>query len=188
MSEGIRAIDVAAFIVQRFPGIEEQRLHLLTYYAQAWAVAWAGSPLFHDPIEARNNGPVIPTIQSSTGGLKTEVVEYSLSVDGNTADIVEAVLAHYAESPLEELLCRVQVEGPLLRARGSDSQDRDNRGVIDVGDMRRFYCELAVSGKEVPAAPILSENSNAGREQLFRALLRDQQSQWAETLTWLEIR
>ena len=38
------------------------KLHILIYYCQAWHLAWAGTPIFAETIEAWEDGPVVPAL------------------------------------------------------------------------------------------------------------------------------
>lgn len=52
------ARDVAGLILARLGPMDAWKLQKLTYYAQAWSLAWDGRPLFADRVEAWANGPV----------------------------------------------------------------------------------------------------------------------------------
>lgn len=54
----VTVFDVAAYILKKLPGITTMKLQKLTYYCQAWSLAWDGVPLFDNEFEAWANGPV----------------------------------------------------------------------------------------------------------------------------------
>ena len=54
------ARDVAAAIRQQNNGVNgDLQLHKLLYYCQSWHLVWTGRPLFEEPIEAWEMGPVV---------------------------------------------------------------------------------------------------------------------------------
>ena len=54
-----RAVDVAAYILEKCGRMSTWRLQKLLYYCQAWHLVWADRPLFPERIEAWANGPVV---------------------------------------------------------------------------------------------------------------------------------
>ncbi|MCQ2084812.1 MAG: DUF4065 domain-containing protein [archaeon] len=65
-TEVIQAADVADFFIDlckdsKHP-MTNLRLNKMLYFAQGWHLATYGTPLFSDPIQAWDKGPVIPTI------------------------------------------------------------------------------------------------------------------------------
>ena len=54
----ITIIDVANYILDKMGELTTMKLQKLTYYCQAWSLAWDEKPLFEDDFEAWANGPV----------------------------------------------------------------------------------------------------------------------------------
>ena len=50
--------DVAAFTLQSLGPMRAMKLEKLVYYGQAWHLVWAGNPLFMEPIQAWQKGPI----------------------------------------------------------------------------------------------------------------------------------
>ena len=48
----IRAVDVAAYILQEQGPTPALKLQKLVYYSQAWSLVWDDKPLFEEEIEA----------------------------------------------------------------------------------------------------------------------------------------
>lgn len=55
----VSAHDVARELRHRVPGAGNVQTHKFLYYCQGWHLAWTGSPLFEERIEAWTNGPVV---------------------------------------------------------------------------------------------------------------------------------
>lgn len=63
----LRALDVANFFIELANNVPEEcmtnlRVNKLVYYAQGWALAKLGRPLFNEDIQAWKLGPVIPSV------------------------------------------------------------------------------------------------------------------------------
>lgn len=55
--------DVAKYILEKFPyGISTMKLQKLTFFAQGWALALLGQPLFEEEFQAWTHGPVSPVL------------------------------------------------------------------------------------------------------------------------------
>lgn len=55
----LSAHDVARDLRRRLPGVGTAKLQKLLYYCQGWHLAWFGTPLFTERIEAWDKGPVV---------------------------------------------------------------------------------------------------------------------------------
>ena len=53
------AVDVAAAVIERRPGLDQMQLHKLLYFVQAASLAWFEEPAFSERIEAWQYGPVV---------------------------------------------------------------------------------------------------------------------------------
>ena len=51
-------LNVARYVVEKLGSMTTMKLQKLTYYCQAWSLAWDDLPLFQDDFQAWANGPV----------------------------------------------------------------------------------------------------------------------------------
>lgn len=95
------ARDVAAHILASKGVMEAMKLQKLVYYAQAWSLAWDGAPLFSEPIEAWDYGPVVPSVpwehRHVTVGLESLLGANAAALSANERAVVDAVVAFYGE-------------------------------------------------------------------------------------------
>jgi len=119
MDRLVRASDVARYILRRAGPMTTLKLQKLVYYAQAWSLAWDGVPLFSDPIEAWEHGPVVRSLFESHRGRRwirrIEGSEAALSPDQQ--DTVDAVLERYGLLTAEVLSELTHAETPWRAAR-----------------------------------------------------------------------
>lgn len=88
------AHQVARYMASRKHLGGKRVLHRLLYYVQAWSLARDGVPMFGDPIEAHDHGPVVRDVPDDD---LTPDPDATLTAQ-QKADI-DAVLDHYAELP-----------------------------------------------------------------------------------------
>jgi uncharacterized phage-associated protein len=135
------AIDVSDYILKRKGTVTGYQLHKLLYYVQAWSLVWTGRPLFPEPIEAWENGPVVRRVW--------EVHRQRYYVDSlpvgdasrlSTAEreIVDAVLSQYGGLSPAKLVKMTHDDEPWVEAweRGHGS------GVIRIDLIQRYYSSL----------------------------------------------
>ncbi len=139
------AIDVASYIKSRLNLYGEVQLQKLLYYAQAWSLAWDGTPLFAERIEAWRMGPVVPAI-------RWRYIEPSSEVLGERERAtVDAVIEHYGNRNGAELADMSHAEQPWADVWGDrDPNDRCNDEITHEA-IRRYFTELALTGTETPA-------------------------------------
>ena len=83
------AIDVMKYIKSQMRVMGEVQVQKLAYYAQAWSLAWDGSPLFGDRIEAWKMGPVVPALR-----YRSDAADDSVLTEAERAT-VDAVIEFY---------------------------------------------------------------------------------------------
>lgn len=124
--------DVAAYILQKQPGITTWKLQKLAYYAQAWHTVWIGEPLFGSRIEAWANGPVVPDLYGEHRG------QYTVATwPGDPAQlseqqraVIDAVLGFYGQHEGQWLSELTHAEAPWLNARvGLSARERGSRPI-----------------------------------------------------------
>lgn len=78
-------------------------LHKLLYYSQGWHIVWAHEPMFPEPIEAWDNGPVVATLwrsERSDVGVTRPVEGSVTDLEARTLDYVVARYGHLSGSQL----------------------------------------------------------------------------------------
>lgn len=132
----VTAHDVARHIRARLPGVAVMKTLKLVYYAQAYALAWRGLPLFTDEMEAWDKGPVVRALWldlkhgRSGGGPPLAVRD---------AGLVDRMLDMYGGKSGAELSALTHTELPWREARGRVHARRG--AVISLATMQRFYAE-----------------------------------------------
>ncbi len=112
--------DVAQYILERRGALSGKKLQKLVYYSQAWSLAWTGSALFSDRIEAWRDGPVAPALYAHhryAGEVASIPSGRSSALSGEQTDTVDSVLAHYGDYTAEALIERSHTEDPWISAR-----------------------------------------------------------------------
>lgn len=141
------AIDVMKYIKSRQVITGEVQLQKLVYYSQAWSLAWDGTPLFHDRIEAWRHGPVVRSIYKRNDQADATVL------DRREQSTVDAVLAHYGSMYGAALRQMSHDEKPWADVWGDRPSDDRCSDEITHDAMRRFYTLKALDGQGPRRAP-----------------------------------
>lgn len=129
--------DVAQYILQRLGPMTTMKLQKLVYYAQAWSLAWDNQPLFDQPIEAWDYGPVVPALWEGHRGQRAIARLWQGDpehLNDQQRDTIDAVLAHYGALPAEVLSELTHAEAPWRHAH-----DQGNTTPIAHGDLAAYY-------------------------------------------------
>lgn len=168
------ALDVAAWFlneVDREAGdsITNLKLQKLVYYAQAWAVALLGRPLFHEPVEAWAHGPVVNCVYQEYKDHGFDSLPRSRKRPQFAPEervVLEDVLAVYGEHSASFLEALTHGEQPWQTARGDSPATSRSRREIPLPDMRVFYRELYARrgnpGVKIDLAPMRPELLETG--------------------------
>lgn len=172
--------DVAAYIEQRMPGVTDMQLFKLTYYAQAWHLAWEGTTLFPDRLEAWRYGPVPADYRAErTYGLASPAPR---PLDEATRAVVDSILDHYGSMSAAQLARLSHAEDPWRAARGDLPEDARSSAEITPASMRRYYTRLSVMGRPVPRRRgVMASPPRAAVETIAAAEV----VKWSDTLSWL---
>ncbi|MDH2456152.1 Panacea domain-containing protein [Corynebacterium bovis] len=188
----IRAIDVGQYIYSKLGWVDAWRLQKLTYYAQAWTLAWSGHRLIEDDFQAWRDGPVAPRLHRenkySRDGLTGTCIPdaHPEKLSDEQKAMIDAVIEHYGSLTKEQIVALVHEEAPWKNARGGLPADAQCDTLIDVADMRRYYAVQQFSGGDVPTAPgcIRDTASRSTAEQQL-ATMMDNRVRWADALELL---
>ncbi len=140
------AVEVASWIVrhahEQGDEITQLKLQKLCYYAQGYHLAIHGTPLFTDPIEAWDKGPVIYALRREYGHHKSApipqpdgVVPDSLS--SRAVAILAATYREFRDASGSMLVSKTHRKRPWLAAR----EDGVN-GEISLSHMRSHFTRV----------------------------------------------
>lgn len=141
------AHDVAAFILAEIDEpISTMKLQKLLYYAQAWSVAWDRTPLFDEPIERWDRGPVVREVwsrhrlQRKASWHDGEKERLSVS----QKEVVREVVRFYNVWSGDELSALSHTEPPW--------RDASPNAVISLDALRDYFGSFPVPAHELPPA------------------------------------
>lgn len=142
------ARDIASVILERKGAVDEMKLHKLVYYCQAWHLAWHGTPLFDEPIQAWQWGPVLPALRYSRLEPATEA-EAGLSE--RAVKVLDHVLQIYGRLTAGDLSKATHVEYPYVEARLGLTPNAPSQEEIKPETMARYYSRLTMNPAEAAA-------------------------------------
>lgn len=116
------------------------------YYAQGWALARLGRPLFKESIEAWTLGPVVPSVYTRYAQYGREHIpppaEDECGLDENERSFVAAVWSDYKDYSPNTLVSMTHDEPPWLDARGDLPDDEPSHEVVTRRSMRAHFDSL----------------------------------------------
>lgn len=138
--------NVACYILEKLGEMSTMKLQKLTYYCQAWSLAWDGIPLFDEDFQAWSNGPVCPELYNrhkgkfviKSGDLDCE--DYRFTKD--QLETLNSVMDYYGnESPhyLSEL---THLERPWKETRSGIPAGDPSKRIIKKELMQEYYSGL----------------------------------------------
>lgn len=183
-------LDVGGYVYRKLGWVDAWTLEKLTYFAQAWHLAWDGRPLFDEPFEAWRDGPVSPLLHrvnkyDRSSHLSTELPGSNPdALDPAAQAIVDAVLGYYGKMPRQELI-DLSHEVPWRNARGNVGDHSKCDGELALSDIRKHYSGQAVVARDAcPKAPAFQPLVVAGGPA-YSAAAAAEIDRWRDTLAWL---
>lgn len=136
--------NVAAYIISKCGEITTMKLQKLTYYCQAWSLAWDDKPLFDEDFEAWANGPVCPELFNKHRGqfvvgknFLPEYLDYDFT--DNEIETMDVVLNDLKDKSPQWLSDLTHSERPWKDARKGYAPGEPCSEVISKEDMRQYY-------------------------------------------------
>lgn len=136
--------DVAKYILHKQGQMTTMKLEKLTYYSQAWSLAWDEVPSFEEEFEAWANGPVCPQLFEKHKGkfvvdesLFLDFTDYKFSEDQIAT--MDAVLDYYGDKQPQWLSELTHKEMPWKIAREGYAPGERCNQVISKSDMQLYY-------------------------------------------------
>lgn len=151
MDRPVRAFDVARYILRHAGPMTPMTLQKLVYYAQAWSLAWDGVPLFSDPIEAWQHGPVVRSLFESHRERRwiRDIEGSDAALSSDQQDTVDAVLERYGPLTAEVLSELTHAETPWSAARQAS-----DTAVVEWEALRTYYqavlADVLAEGQDDP--------------------------------------
>jgi len=137
--------DVAQYILEQQGEMTAMKLQKLTYYAQAWHIAWTDNILFNNRIEAWADGPVSPELFSKhRGAFRVSTVRgaNSAALTDDERDTVQRVLKFYGDKSPQWLSDLTHMESPWLSARRGVPDRAQSKNEITPKSMGEYYASL----------------------------------------------
>lgn len=180
------ALITAGYIKNIHGELNPWKLQKLNYFAEAWKLAWVGTPLFSNPIEAWKDGPVVREVyREYRYGSNLSNIDWS-PLSSTDREIIKAVLDFYGNFSKQELIDISHEDDPWKNARaGLRPTDIGNRP-INKSDLRRFYTRKAILDKDCPTAP--SSTIHTPTIETVQEIGAAQETRWKDTLDWLSTR
>jgi len=143
----VSAHDAAREVAARLPRLGEVKLHKLLYYCQGWHLAWMGSPLFHEEIEAWANGPVVADLWRARkhGG----EVPAAQDLDAAMLGTVGYVVSRYGAFSGSDLIRLTHTEDPWRDATELSGPDERCDEPIEQKALQSFFEKQAASSSEL---------------------------------------
>ena len=142
----INIFDVANYILTSLGPISTLKLQKLTYYCQAWTLAWTGKPLFKEDFEAWSNGPVNPQLFKYFRGefLVGDIDKSKLTNNLTLEDIkkINTVLDSYGQFSGAVLSSLTHNEEPWKKARKDIPIGVPCSNIITKNSMKNYYSSL----------------------------------------------
>lgn len=139
-----KVYDVAKYILEHKGSMSTMKLQKLTYYCQAWSLAWDGVPLFDEDFEAWANGPVCPELYNCHRGMflvdeKLFDNQEDYEFTPTAIETIDIVLSDYGDDAPHELSELTHKERPWKETRGSLPPGAASNRVIEKGLMEEYY-------------------------------------------------
>jgi len=136
--------DVAKYILKSQGEMTTMKLQKLTYYCQAWSLAWDGMPLFDEEFQAWANGPVCFELFTEHKGMFV----VNINLFRNLPDYVftetqietmDSVLSYYGDKPPQWLIELTHKENPWKQARADVPAGEHSSNIISKESMQEYY-------------------------------------------------
>lgn len=186
-------VDVGQYIYNKLGWIDSWRLQKLTYYVEAWSLAWDGHSAFDNDFEAWPDGPVSRKLyrenKYGAGMMGSKIPGADAdALSDRTRAIVDAVLSRYGSMTKKELIDRTHAEDPWIEARGGLPPEASSTSRLSERTMRRYYARQAIlDGVGTPTPPDAVATPCAPSQETL-ALAAKEAERWSHTLRWLSTR
>jgi len=169
-------LDVARYILDEKGEMEAMKLQKLCYYAQAWHLAWVGTPLFAEDFQAWRDGPVSRLLYATHHGQRS-VVAAQINGSGQQLTevqrcVVDEVLRVHGQKSGNDLSALTHREGPWCEARAGLAPDAPGDTVIQKDTMATYFRNLGKGRADWSTEPLEDSLKRfiANRDELLKRL------------------
>ncbi len=140
----VKAVDAAAYILEKLGEMTSMKLQKLLYYCQAWSLVWDEEPMFPEEIQAWANGPVVREVfnQHRNKFKISSINGDSAKLSDTQIESIDAVLEHYGDKDSQWLSELTHMEDPWKNARGNLPPGVRSNNVINHASMMEYYSSL----------------------------------------------
>ena len=183
--------DAAQFITELTGGVDKLKLFKLCYFAHGWHLAWSGRPLFSEPLEAWQYGPVPRALWNACSGVdRADVVVHvpggqSANLSNYEKAVIESVADQYASLHPLELSDRSH-DSAWKAARGELTDDAKCEREISTAAIRAEFTNKLRNNVDVPSAPPGSDDARSA--ELEPAAAAELESAWWDVFGLLSTR
>lgn len=142
----ITALQLAKYIVSfaqsKGEPITNLKLQKLLYYAQGWHLAFFGSTLFDESIQAWVHGPVVPSVYAHFKGYGYNPIPVhprAIVLTKELENFLSELLLTYLRFDAFSLEKMTHEEKPWQEARGSIPPEESCTNVISLDTMKKFF-------------------------------------------------
>lgn len=143
------AHDVAAYIEEKKGRLGAFHLQKLVYYAQACSVVWDSQILFHERIEAWEQGPVVPELRTDRNKRTPEKKGDSSKLSRQERASIDGMLNFFGQFNEQQLIELTHREMPWRKARSGLAPSDPGTREIDPQDILAYYGHVLTRGKKV---------------------------------------
>ena len=139
--------EVAKYIVEKLGTMTTMKMQKLTYYCQAWSLAWDGKPLFNEDFQAWANGPVnYELFTMHKGNFSINNSSFASVENGSFTksekDTLDSVLKFYGDKEPLWLSELTHKEAPWKNARNGCAAGMPCSNIISKESMQEYYSGL----------------------------------------------
>lgn len=138
-------LDVAQYILEIRGEMTAMKLQKLTYYSQAWHIAWTDNVLFPSRIEAWADGPVCPDLfKLHRGHFRVSKLRSgdARRLTADEQDTIDRVLDFYGDKSPQWLSDLTHMEDPWKNARQGVPDRATCNNEIKPVQMGEYYSSL----------------------------------------------
>ncbi|MGX4686178.1 Panacea domain-containing protein [Vagococcus sp. JNUCC 83] len=137
-------LNVARYIIEQKGELTTMKLQKLTYYCQAWSLAWDGVPLFDEEFQAWANGPVCTELFKEHRGIYKVEADFLEGYDTSSftdeqIETINVVLDDYGEETPHYLSELTHKERPWRETRGQLADGESSSDIIEKDLMQEYY-------------------------------------------------
>lgn len=188
----VDVLDVGQYIYDKLGWVDSWKLQKLTYYVEAWSLAWDGKTVFENDFEAWPDGPVSRKLfreNKYSAGPMARVLPGAETGRLSERDraVIDAVLDFYGSKTKRELIDATHLEQPWNDARGDLPATAHCTFRLSTPTMRSYYTKVAVLGEIGPTPPAPSNAQCVTATEALR-IADNEATRWRGTLDWLATR